>query len=259
MTQQTLGSEASDSNAPSTVGPPGQGIEMSERPPPSRGTEVTDVDYQNTITTASPTADIFRHDQEGSLSSSVRPLHSKQANPQGLSVNTDKNYLNTNLPSSAKSPLSFRSSFLSPSRGGDNAGPSSPNRSTQGHEKLSSGHTSPAMRNNDTPTNTTTVQAHTGKEKNYQYFAGNTRFALGGRWQNARDRPVNLGTGFLVVLPAVLFFIFSAPWLWHHVSPAIPIVFAYIFYICFSSFLHASFSDPGVCLLLLSLARNHCG
>lgn len=38
----------------------------------------------------------------------------------------------------------------------------------------------------------------------------------------------------------------SAPYLWHNVSPAVPLVFAYIFFICVSSFVHASFSDPGV-------------
>lgn len=37
-----------------------------------------------------------------------------------------------------------------------------------------------------------------------------------------------------------------APWLWHNISPAIPILFAYVFYICFSSFIHASVVDPGV-------------
>lgn len=42
--------------------------------------------------------------------------------------------------------------------------------------------------------------------------------------------------------------IHRAPWLWHNVSPAIPITFAYIFFICISSYLHASFSDPGVSL-----------
>ena len=49
-----------------------------------------------------------------------------------------------------------------------------------------------------------------------------------------------------VLTPGVLFFIFSAPWLWYNISPAIPIIFAYVFYICMSSFIHASVSDPGV-------------
>jgi hypothetical protein len=40
--------------------------------------------------------------------------------------------------------------------------------------------------------------------------------------------------------------IVSASYLWHHVSPAIPIIFAYLFFICLSSFIHASVVDPGV-------------
>lgn len=38
----------------------------------------------------------------------------------------------------------------------------------------------------------------------------------------------------------------SAPWLWRHVSPVIPVIFAYIFAVCISSFIHASATDPGV-------------
>jgi hypothetical protein len=37
-----------------------------------------------------------------------------------------------------------------------------------------------------------------------------------------------------------------APWLWLNVSPAIPILFGYLFLICISSFIHASATDPGV-------------
>jgi palmitoyltransferase ZDHHC9/14/18 len=45
--------------------------------------------------------------------------------------------------------------------------------------------------------------------KNYEYFEGNTIFWLGGRLQNARDRPINIATGVFLVLPAILFFVFS--------------------------------------------------
>jgi palmitoyltransferase ZDHHC9/14/18 len=45
--------------------------------------------------------------------------------------------------------------------------------------------------------------------KNYEYFPGNMRFCLGGRWQTARDFPINILTGILVTLPATLFFIYS--------------------------------------------------
>lgn len=201
--------------------------------------------YAMTTANTSPTQEMHSRHQTTSLSSSVQPLQNT-SNPAGLTVDTGlTNFRNQGLPTPSKSPHSFRSSFLLPSR--NDLAPNSPNRSNQGHEKLSSGATSLAPRQSDAtlPAPSPTVAEPTG-EKNYQYFPGNTRFWFGGRFQNARDRPVNIATGFFVVLPAVLFFIFSAPWLWHNISPALPIVFAYIVFICFSSFVHASVSDPGV-------------
>jgi len=45
--------------------------------------------------------------------------------------------------------------------------------------------------------------------RNYEYFTGNTKFFWGGRLQNARDRPVVLATALIIIIPAILFFIFS--------------------------------------------------
>jgi palmitoyltransferase ZDHHC9/14/18 len=67
-----------------------------------------------------------------------------------------------------------------------------------------------------------------------------------GRCLNTRAKPLNILTFVLTVMPAALFFAFSSPYLWTHVSPAIPIIFAYIFLLTLSSFLHAAFSDPGI-------------
>ncbi|EXJ91142.1 hypothetical protein A1O1_04251 [Capronia coronata CBS 617.96] len=131
-----------------------------------------------------------------------------------------------------KSPLSFRSGLSLGSK----------HRFEAGHQHLSSNATSPRY-----PQDTNTeIATKSALGKNYEYFEGNTIFWLGGRIQNARDRPINIATGVLLVLPAVLFFVFSASWLWHHVSPAIPIIFAYIFFLCLSSFVHASLVDPGI-------------
>ncbi|KAK6502329.1 Eukaryotic peptide chain release factor GTP-binding subunit [Arthrobotrys conoides] len=82
--------------------------------------------------------------------------------------------------------------------------------------------------------------------KNYQYFPGNTLFCFGGRWQTARDAPINVLTATLVVVPSALFFGFSAPWLWLNVHPALPVTFGYIFLVCMSSFIRASVTDPGI-------------
>lgn len=45
--------------------------------------------------------------------------------------------------------------------------------------------------------------------RNYQFFPGNTLFCLGGRWQTAKDLPMNILTSFLVIIPSGLFFGFS--------------------------------------------------
>ena len=210
-------------------------------PPPSRGTETTELETAGRATaTTSPTQG---HHATGSLSDSVRPLQRGTANPKGLSLDIDKNYKNGGgLPTPKKSPISFRSGFLLPTRG--DAPSHSPKRSTQGREKLASAASSPGL----TPTD---GHAHKGTKppnlgSNHQYFTGNTVFCWGGRLQNTRHKPINIATGLLVLLPSILFYVFSASWLWHNISPAIPIMFAYIFYICMSSFIHASVSDPGV-------------
>jgi palmitoyltransferase ZDHHC9/14/18 len=210
-------------------------------PPPSRGTEMTEQETMERVTAnTSPT---HGHYPTGSLSESVRPLQRNAANAKGLSLTIDKSYKNGGgLPPPSKSPRSFRSSFLLPTRG--DAAPNSPNRSTQGREKLSSVASSPGLTPVDAP-------KPIPKQKlgnNYQYFTGNTVFCWGGRLQNTRHNPINLATGLFVIIPGALFSVFSAPWLWHNISPSIPIVFAYIFYIFLSSFFHASVSDPGVSL-----------
>jgi palmitoyltransferase ZDHHC9/14/18 len=81
---------------------------------------------------------------------------------------------------------------------------------------------------------------------NFEAFPGNTVFCFWGRCQTARDHPMNVLTAILVLLPTGLFFGYSGPWLWRNLSPALPITFAYLFLICFSSFIKAAVSDPGV-------------
>ncbi|KAK9777342.1 putative DHHC palmitoyltransferase-domain-containing protein [Seiridium cardinale] len=216
--------------------------------PPSRGTEMTEQETYDRITAnTSPTQG---HYTAGSLTDSVRPLQRKKPEGLGLTINDDKNKNQKNggnIPTPMKSPRSFRSSLFIPK--GESANNQS-NRSMPGAEKLSSGASSPQL----TPigTSSRTDNRSTVKDKlpnlgrNHEYFEGNTFFCIGGRLQNTRHRPINIATGLFVLLPGVLFFVFSAPYLWHEVSPAVPIIFAYIFYICMSSFLHASGSDPGI-------------
>ena len=217
--------------------------------PPSPGTEMTEQETVDRITAnTSPT---HGHYTAASLSESVRPLKKKQEDGKNLTLKLDKSYMNVgSLPTPIRTPRSFRSSFLIPSR--NDSAQNGSNREMQGGEKLESVASSPqlspgqrekldAKSKSDIPTAKTTG-------RNYQYFQGNTAFCLGGRLQNTKHRPVNIATGSLVAVPCVLFFIFSAPWIWYNISPAIPITFAYVFYISISSFVHASSSNPGVSL-----------
>ncbi|KAI5801438.1 DHHC palmitoyltransferase-domain-containing protein [Peziza echinospora] len=84
------------------------------------------------------------------------------------------------------------------------------------------------------------------REKNYEHFPGNTNFCFWGRLQTTNDVPMNILTAILIIVPTALFFAYSSEWLWYNVSPALPVTCGYVFLVCFSSFLKASFSDPGV-------------
>lgn len=223
------------------------------QPPPSRGTDITDRDMPDrTTANSTPTgAETVRSHGE-----SITPL--QRPRPDRLNLADVRSADAGQLPPApSKSPHSFRSSFMISSRDGR------PNqiRPHQGHEKLASAEPSPRLARKEATKEA--VKKELGK--NYQYFTGNTAFCWGGRLQNTRDRPVNVATAILIILPAGLFFGFSyvkipgadhtllftdlhyrAPWLWLHVSPAIPILFAYLLLVSVSSFLHASASDPGV-------------
>jgi hypothetical protein len=120
--------------------------------------------------------------------------------------------------------------------------------------------------------------------RNYQVIDGKLVFLCYGRAITIRERPINivvlvlmftaagLYLGFMYVLlpdftrgclsvPMTIWPEFgyfqqltcSAPWTWHHVSPAVPIIFAYCFCICIGSFLRASTMDPGVSTLVSDL------
>ncbi|KAF2703940.1 zf-DHHC-domain-containing protein [Pleomassaria siparia CBS 279.74] len=201
--------------------------------PPSRGTDITDRDLPDrTTANTTPTgAETVR-----SRGESITPL--QRPRPQHLDLSQSHKNDSGKLPTPGKSPRSFKSGFILPSR----EGRSSQMRPHQGHEKLASAESSPRMTRKEATKQI--VRKELGK--NHQYFSGNTVFCWGGRLQNTRDRPVNVVTGLAIVVPASLFFGFSAPWLWLHVTPAIPILFAYLFCVCISSFIHASGSDPGI-------------
>ncbi|KAJ9481357.1 Palmitoyltransferase [Penicillium thymicola] len=219
---------ASNSTVPQGSQPPAD-----MEAPPSRGTEFTDpiIPDRNT-SNASPTGNTTIR----SLGESVQLLRDRDQKEKPPRLNLGANYTGHAVQDTPpKSPLSFLSLQ---NRG---AGHAHESRARQGHEHLSSAGSSPGPLDVKKP-----ALPKTNPGRNYEYFLGNTFFCGGGRFQNSRDKPVNIATGLLIVVPSALFFAFSAPWLWNNISPAIPIVFAYIFYVCFSSFVHASVVDPGI-------------
>jgi palmitoyltransferase ZDHHC9/14/18 len=176
-------------------------VQEHEQLPPSRGTEFTDPGPPDRTTNASPPGNPINR----SLGDSVRLLNERassqrQKKPQHL--NLPKNYKQSDSTEPPlRSPRSFRSGFSLGSKRG-----SSRQQAGAGHQHLSSNATSPRY---DATQNPTIVSENVSLGKNYEYFEGNTAFFWGGRFQNARDRPVNIATGILLVLPAILFFAFS--------------------------------------------------
>lgn len=218
------------------------GHHITDEPPPSRGTEMTGREtFDRHTANTSPTG----HYASPSVSESVRPLRKQTAENKGLTVKLDNNFRNQAQPSPL-TPHSLRSNFLSRSNAGENGS----NRNMAGGEKLGSVDSSPdyagdsAKDRSDADAKSQPVRRDFGR--NWEYFTGNTVFCAGGRLQNTRSRPVNVITGACLVIPTILFFVFSAYELWYYVSPAVPIIFAYLSFICISSFLHASLTDPGV-------------
>jgi palmitoyltransferase ZDHHC9/14/18 len=121
----------------------------------------------------------------------VNGSNREKPRPKHLNIGT----AHTSDDAPQKSPLSFRSGFSLRNK----------NRPAPGHQHLSSNATSPDF----PPAKTSPAALQSSMGKNYEYFEGNTIFWGGGRFQNARDRPVNVATGIILVLPAILFFAFS--------------------------------------------------
>lgn len=168
-----------------------------DQPPPSRGTDITDRDMPDrTTANTTPTgAETVR-----SRGESITPL--QRPRPQHLDLTKSRNNDTGKLPTPGKSPRSFRSSFLLSSREGGRSGQIRPN---QGHEKLASAESSPRLARKEISKEV--VRKELGK--NHEYFTGNTAFCWGGRLQNTRDRPINIATAVMIVVPAVLFFAYS--------------------------------------------------
>ncbi|ORX60616.1 zf-DHHC-domain-containing protein [Hesseltinella vesiculosa] len=86
----------------------------------------------------------------------------------------------------------------------------------------------------------------TKRQRNYQVFPGNSIFFCQGRLMTSRSYWAFCIALVLLIAPCVLFAIFTCPFLWTQVSPAIPIIFAYLFLLSLVNMIKASWTDPGV-------------
>ena len=151
-----------------------------DMPPPSRGTEFTGYDEGGTVNASHTENATLR-----SIGESERPLQNRSAHPKPLQLDIDNR--------GNGSPISYHANFhrFAAIR-----------KETQYRERVSSSNNSPTF----------AQKLPQGAPKagiNYQYFSGNTVFCWGGRLQNARDRPINVASGIIVILPTIFFLVFS--------------------------------------------------
>ena len=151
-----------------------------DMPLPLREIEFMQQDERGTVN-ASPTDNTTLR----SMADSERPLQIYSTHPRPMQSDIDRR--------SDESPKSFRANLHRAT---------TIRKEIQGHKRLSS--------LNNSPTSAKKLPEAVSKAGiNYQYFSGNTIFCWGGRFQNTRDRPINVVSGLIVVLPTILFLLYS--------------------------------------------------
>jgi palmitoyltransferase ZDHHC9/14/18 len=205
MTQSTgITQSVDDEDSPRRTRTPGQSRAQTNTRPLSRGTDITDYPDLRGISEVVPdlpegAADVVK---QGSFRDRLDdvPLQNnytgeKQTNrPAGLDMSRLQGAV---IPRPQRSPRSLAS------RISNRASKSSFQMRQTGHEKLPSDVSMPNIQY----ATKEAVKKELGK--NYEFFQGNTVFWMGGRFQNTRDRPINIATGLLLLLPLGLFAGFS--------------------------------------------------
>jgi palmitoyltransferase ZDHHC9/14/18 len=98
-----------------------------------------------------------------------------------------------------------------PDRGTANTSPNGAQGSMGESEAPLSGdvHPSPRVSKRVTTQQQVKQQMRIEAGKNHEYFSGNTMFFWGGRLQNTAERPISILTATIMLIPALLFYIFS--------------------------------------------------
>ncbi|XP_032235156.2 palmitoyltransferase ZDHHC14 isoform X2 [Nematostella vectensis] len=82
--------------------------------------------------------------------------------------------------------------------------------------------------------------------RNWEVFPGRNKFYCDGRIIMARNNGVFYFTVILIVITTGLFFAFDSVYLFKHLSPAVPIIAAWLFFFVMATLLRTAFSDPGI-------------
>lgn len=97
-----------------------------------------------------------------------------------------------------------------------------------------------------------------GSSRNYERFPSKrVLFFCGGRMLASSKKPLNMIVFGLLLVNGGLFFGFVSPWLWQHVSPALPLTFAYCFAMTLSSFCKVVWTNPGILPRNIHLVGNN--
>lgn len=121
----------------------------------------------------------------------------KKASPSPLNLTNNLKFASAQ-DNATRSPHSFRSGFSIGSK-----------RITEppDHQQLPSARASPHYP--DVLEEKRRMAQKSALGRNYEYFEGNTMFLFKGRLLNTRDRPINILTGLLIIIPTVLFYVFK--------------------------------------------------
>lgn len=69
---------------------------------------------------------------------------------------------------------------------------------------------------------------------------------FGGHGVFIKGKPLSVLIFAILCTSSGLYFGFTAPWIWHHISPALVAIVMYLFVLSVAFFLRASLTDPGV-------------
>lgn len=85
------------------------------------------------------------------------------------------------------------------------------------------------------------------RHRNYQAATETPYVYLcGGRSFLVKKNPYGLAIGLTLITAGILYWVFEAPWAWHHQSPAVVIIFSYLWVLTLCFLVKASTSDPGL-------------